>query len=67
MISVETNILAHSYCEDPDNPEAKRQRWMARRVVVDSPALSIPLTGVLEVGGSCALSMKRAGKRFAPC
>ena len=49
MIAIETNILARFYCEDPDDPEAKRQRPAARRVVVDSPALFVPLTVVLEL------------------
>ena len=36
------NILARFYCEDPEDPEAKRQRPAARRVIVDSPALFVP-------------------------
>lgn len=49
MISVDTNILARFYCDDPDDPEAKRQRPAARRVVVELPALFVPLTVVLEL------------------
>ena len=49
MISVDTNVLARFYCDDPDDPEAKRQRPAARRVIVDSPALFVPLTVVLEL------------------
>ena len=49
MIAVDTNILARFYCEDSDDPEAKRQRPAARRVIVDSPALFVPLTVVLEL------------------
>ena len=49
MISVETNVLARFYCDDPEDPEAKRQRPAARRVIVDSKALFVPLTVVLEL------------------
>lgn len=49
MIAVDTNILARFYCDDPDDPEAVRQRPRARRVMVDSPALFVPLTVVLEL------------------
>lgn len=49
MIAVDTNVLARFYCEDPDDPEAKRQRPIARRVIVGSPALFVPLTVVLEL------------------
>ena len=48
MIAVDTNILARFYCDDPDDPEAKRQRPVARRVMLDSPAVFVPLTVVLE-------------------
>lgn len=30
MISVDTNILARFYCDDPEDTEAKRQRPAAR-------------------------------------
>jgi predicted nucleic-acid-binding protein len=49
VISVDTNILARFYCDDPDDPEAKRQRPAARRAIVESPALFVPLTVVLEL------------------
>ena len=49
MIAVDTNILARFYCEDPDDPEAKRQRPLARRVIVESPAIFVPLTVILEL------------------
>jgi predicted nucleic-acid-binding protein len=35
MIAVDTNVLARFYCDDPDDPEAKRQRPRARRVVLE--------------------------------
>jgi predicted nucleic-acid-binding protein len=48
MIAVDTNILARFYCDDPDDPEAARQRPRARRAMIDSPAIFVPLTVVLE-------------------
>jgi predicted nucleic-acid-binding protein len=49
VISVDTNILARFYCEDPDDPEAARQRPVARRIMLESPAIFVPLTVVLEL------------------
>jgi predicted nucleic-acid-binding protein len=49
MIAVDTNILARFYCDDPDDPEAKRQRPIARRVLVESPGVFVPLTVMLEL------------------
>lgn len=49
MIAVDTNILARYYCDDPDDPEAGRQRPIARRVIVESLAIFVPLTIVLEL------------------
>ena len=48
MIAVDTNILARFYCDDPEDLEAKRQRPVARRVMVESASLFVPLTVVLE-------------------
>ena len=48
MISVDTNILARFYCDDPDDPESRRQRPLARRVMVESAAVFVPLTVLLE-------------------
>src|SRR3970040_1769782 len=48
MIAVDTNILARFYCDDPDDPEAKRQRPLARRVMIESPTVFVPLTVILE-------------------
>ena len=31
MIAVDTNIVARFCCDDPDDPESKRQRPAARR------------------------------------
>jgi predicted nucleic-acid-binding protein len=49
MIAVDTNILARFYCDDPDDPEAKRQQVIAKRVMVESEAIFVPLTVVLEL------------------
>jgi predicted nucleic-acid-binding protein len=49
MISVDTNILARFYCDDPDDPAAIRQRPIARRIMLESPAIFVPLTVVLEL------------------
>ncbi len=48
MIAVDTNILARFYCEDPDDPEARRQRPRARRVMIESSGVFVPLSVVLE-------------------
>ena len=49
MIAIDTNILARFYCDDPQDPQAARQRPIARRVIVESPSLFVPLTVVLEL------------------
>ncbi|MBK7474112.1 MAG: type II toxin-antitoxin system VapC family toxin [Betaproteobacteria bacterium] len=48
MIAVDTNVLARFYCDDPDDAEARRQRPLARRLLLESPAVFVPLTVVLE-------------------
>ena len=48
MIAVDTNILARFYCDDPEDVEAKRQRPIARRVMIESPSLFVPVTVILE-------------------
>ena len=49
MISVDTNVLARFYCDDSGDPEAARQRPLARRTIIESPAVFVPLTVVLEL------------------
>jgi len=49
VISVDANILARFYCEDPGDPEAGRQRPIARRIMLESPAIFVPLTVILEL------------------
>ena len=48
MIAVDTNILARFYCDDPDDAEASQQRPRARRVMLESVAIFVPLTVILE-------------------
>ena len=48
MIGVDTNILARFYCDDPDDPESVRQRPRARRVMLESAGVFVPLTVILE-------------------
>ena len=49
MIAVDTNILARFYCDDPDDPESGRQRPIARRIMIESTAVFVPLTVILEL------------------
>lgn len=49
MIAVDTDVLARFYCDDPADPEAARQRPRARRFILDSPAIFVSLTVVLEL------------------
>jgi len=49
MIALDTNILARFYVDDPTDPEAARQRPIARRVLAESPRLFVPLTVILEL------------------
>lgn len=48
MIAVDTNVLARFYCEDPNDPEAEKQRPIARRLMIESPAVFVPLSVILE-------------------
>jgi predicted nucleic-acid-binding protein len=48
MISLDTNVLARFYVDDPDDPEALRQRPAARAAMAQ-PALFVPLTVMLEL------------------
>jgi len=47
--ALDTNVLARFYCDDRHDPEAKRQRPLARRIVVESASLYVPLSVVLEL------------------
>lgn len=49
MISLDTNVLARFYVDDPTDPEAAKQRPAARRLLDESPQIFVPLTVVLEL------------------
>ena len=49
MIALDTNILARFYVDDPNDPEAAKQRPIARRILSEIPALFVPLSVVLEL------------------
>jgi len=49
MIALDTNILARFYVDDPTDPEAAKQRPIARRVLGESPQVFVPLTVILEL------------------
>ena len=49
MIAVDTNLVARFYVDDPSDPEAARQRPIARKVFESSAAIFVPLTVVLEL------------------
>jgi predicted nucleic-acid-binding protein len=49
MIGLDTNILARFYVDDPNDPEATKQRPIAKRIITESPQLFVPLTVILEL------------------
>jgi len=49
MIALDTNILARFYVDDPADPEAAKQRPIARRIMTESTSLFVPITVVLEL------------------
>jgi len=49
MIALDTNILARFYVYDPADPEAAKQRPIARRIMTESTSLFVPITVVLEL------------------
>lgn len=61
MIAVDTNVHARFYVDDPNDPEAGRQRPVARAITTNSPSLFVPLTVVLELEW-----VLRAFYRFEP-
>ena len=63
MIALDTNVLARFYCEDPEDPEAGRQRPIARRIVLESKALLVPLTVVLELERFVTFDDRRLARR----
>ena len=49
MIALDTNILARLCVDDAADPEAAKQRPIARRVLTESKQVFVPLTVVLEL------------------
>ena len=49
MIAVDTNVLARFYCDDPDDPEAARQRPIAKKILLSSETVFVPITVILEL------------------
>lgn len=49
MKALDTKILARFYVDDPGDPEAARQRPLARHIMVEETGLFVPLTVVLEL------------------
>ena len=49
MIALDTNILARFYVDDPADPEAVKQRPIARRLLTQAEPVFVPLTVVLEL------------------
>jgi len=49
VIAVDTNVVARFYVDDPSDPEAARQRPIARKVFEPSAAIFVPMTVVLEL------------------
>lgn len=49
MIAVDTNVLARFYVDDPNDPEAEKQRPIAREWFSGASKVFVPLTVVLEL------------------
>ena len=49
MIGLDTNVLARYYVDDASDPEAKKQRLAARRLIESGQALMVCKTVVLEL------------------
>jgi len=49
MIGIDTNVLARFYVDDPNDPDAERQRCLAHKVLTESTSLFVPITVILEL------------------
>lgn len=49
MIALDTNVLARFYVDDPEDPEATKQRPIAHRLLTEATPVFVPLTVVLEL------------------
>jgi predicted nucleic acid-binding protein len=63
MIALDTNVLARFYCDDPEDPEARRQRPIARRIVLESPAIDLHRRG-LDFADALHRACSRQCERF---
>ena len=66
-VAVDTNILARFYCDDPSDTEAKRQRPAARRVMLESPGVFVPVTVVLEFEWVMRAFYEATAEAFCTC
>jgi predicted nucleic-acid-binding protein len=49
VISLDTNVFARFYVDDPSDPESVKQRLIARRLLTESAQVFVPLTVILEL------------------
>jgi predicted nucleic-acid-binding protein len=49
MIGIDTNILARFYVDELNDPEAAKQRPIARRILTESEQILVPVTVILEL------------------
>ena len=49
MISLDTNVIARFYVDDPDDPQAQQQRPLAKKVFESSGSLFVAVSVVLEL------------------
>ncbi len=49
MIGIDTNILARFYVDELNDPEAAKQRPIARRILTESEQIFVPVTVILEL------------------
>jgi predicted nucleic acid-binding protein len=63
MIALDTNVLARFYCDDPEDPEAGRQRPIARRIVLGSNAVDLHRRG-LDFADALHWACSRGCERF---
>jgi predicted nucleic-acid-binding protein len=49
MIALDTNVLARFYVNDPNDPEASRQRPIAGKILAESASIFVPRTVILEL------------------
>ena len=65
MIALDTNILARFYCDDPNDPEAKRQRPLVLRLFREAEAMFVPVTVILEFEWIMRGFYERSREEFA--